>query len=639
MPQSNEDWSATVLYPLLAFPDDQTALDITDQRVVLLSADVDRVQDYVFESARLPEIRGASMLVDELNRQGASTWHPSLETVGDLFAAEGLSPKAIIYSAGGSLLAILPDRPTAERIKAGITELFPRQTGWVTTTCVIHETTVGELLRGYGDADISPAEIWALRQEFPSDWPRIAKAYGLDVESDQKAFLQAVDKESCFGQMVEFMSTLLRCEKDQRHIPLFYETLPHSQRCRSCGRRPANIVGQYGTEELWPLCQPCALKLADRSARRSAWLSAADGTLSLADRYYGNLVPGEVKTANDLTEIGQLCHSRTGYVGFIYADGDNIGRYMQSQRTPGDYVRASQELIQATRRAVYEALANYLQPEQVERANEKDGSAEKALIHPFEIITIGGDDVLLIVPADVALPIAVNICQLFSEALQEKALTMSAGVVLGHAHTPVRALRDIAKQLLRSAKRRARDVSTGDRKQGGLDFLVLASQSMLRRDVDDLRQTRPIKLPGEGRAARLRLTGAPYALDELVKLLHALRLMRRQGFPASQLHQLVAALRTGRERGSLFFLYQQARLRNRPYGMILKDIEKSWGFDPKDPVPWQQVRKEPPDPDPDVGYFSILPDLLDLFGFVPADEAFLTRWDAIIKESYDEDSG
>jgi hypothetical protein len=109
--------------------------------------------------------------------------------------------------------------------------------------------------------------------------------------------------------------------------------------------------------------------------------------------------------------------------------------------------------------------------------------------------------------------------------------------------------------------------------------------------------------------------------------------MRRVDFPPSQLHQLVGALRDGRERSSVFFMYQQARLHRRSYGKIIKDIGVLWPFRDQDPIPWQQVVKEQPDPDPEVGYTSILPDLAELFAFVPKDNELLQRWDAVIPES------
>jgi CRISPR-associated protein Cmr2 len=275
-----------------------------------------------------------------------------------------------------------------------------------------------------------------------------------------------------------------------------------------------------------------------------------------------------------------------------------------------------------------------VRPARVKR--EQDGGSEEVIVHPFEVITIGGDDVLLIVPGDVALPLAVRICERFGEGMKEAGfqlpdgspVTMSAGAVIAESHNPVRALRDVAEQLLkRTAKRR-----THDARAPALDFLVLKSQSMLRRDIDDLRATYPIKLPGESKRTALRLTGAPYTLEEMKSLLRLLRQMRSAGFPTSQLQRLVEALHEGRERGSLFFLYQQARLHERETGAILEAIEKAWHFDEEwDPIPWNRVER---DPDAEVAYTSILPDLAELYDFVPSKED-LGRWDAVLGEVSD----
>lgn len=61
----------------------------------LLSADTDRTQDFVFESARLPEIRGASRQLDDLNAEIAelveSNWtldNSGIESLGGLHLAK-----------------------------------------------------------------------------------------------------------------------------------------------------------------------------------------------------------------------------------------------------------------------------------------------------------------------------------------------------------------------------------------------------------------------------------------------------------------------------------------------------------------------------------------------------------------------
>ena len=60
----------------------------------LLSADTDRTQEYVFESAKLPEIRGASRQLDDLNVQ-----------IGKMVKNE---KGEVILADGGGLLAWVP---------------------------------------------------------------------------------------------------------------------------------------------------------------------------------------------------------------------------------------------------------------------------------------------------------------------------------------------------------------------------------------------------------------------------------------------------------------------------------------------------------------------------------------------------
>ncbi len=641
MDEKWQDWYQSTLQPLLNYSPDQepspelAALLARNPTVVLLSADVDRIQDYVFESARLPEIRGASMLVEELNRPAPSSG-ASIKTIGDCFEkhfSQKVIDQMVIYSGGGSLLAILPDLRIAQQIRADIERLFPTETELVTTTCVIYETTVNDLLNGRKTAAVTPDQLWSLRDpNYPSDWERITTVFNQDRSVKKEDFVDAAQKrfkdERHFGQMAEVMSILLRRQKDQRRAPLFQEALPHAMRCRSCGQRPAGLVGQYAdTSDPWPLCDSCWRKMENRNKRYNVWLKIATDFFKTETDYFKGFSKDKVESANDLSEIGD----RRGYVAFIYADGDRIGRYMSSRQTPGDYKEASKNLIEATGRAVYQSLAQFLRPIEITRKSDVSGEDEDVWIHPFEIVTIGGDDALLIVPADMALPIAVRISQSFKQQLD---LSMSVGVVIASAHTPVRSLRDIAKQLLKSAKKRAKEAAQAANKEGGLDFLVLTSQSMLRRNLDDLRNTYPIRLPGEGKLSGLRLTNAPYNISEITILLGLLSQMRHCNFPTSQLQQLAAALRKGRERGSLYFLYQQARLRGKPYGRTLKAIEEEWGFDAKrDPVPWQTMEIDRIDTNPEPRYISILPDLADLFSFVPTSPEAFQRWNTIISEA------
>src|SRR5690606_32194856 len=58
----------------------------------LISADTDRVKSYVFESARLPEVRGASARLTRLNERALRLW---------LWLRFRLPPECLLYAAGG----------------------------------------------------------------------------------------------------------------------------------------------------------------------------------------------------------------------------------------------------------------------------------------------------------------------------------------------------------------------------------------------------------------------------------------------------------------------------------------------------------------------------------------------------------
>src|SRR5205085_9900442 len=143
---------------------------------------------------------------------------------------------------------------------------------------------------------------------------------------------------------------------------------------------------------------------------------------------------------------------------------------------------------------------------------------EKVLVHPFETLGIGGDDLILIVPAHVALPLACDIAGEVERGLLESdpafeqprddgdgptynwaevqrcrgeapprqcKVSLSAGVVIADSHTPIFYLEQLAGQLLKSAKRRAKSLRQRREYFGGtLDFISLKSVTTLSGTID-----------------------------------------------------------------------------------------------------------------------------------------------------------
>lgn len=375
-----------------------------------------------------------------------------------------------------------------------------------------------------------------------------------------------------FGELVKRAGHALRTAKGQKTALPFFELLPFVSRCAACNKRPTTqFLPPYPGEPPEPRCRVCAAKREEGQGRRSAW--------------HKHL--GIEEVPSDLEEIAE--HSQ-GYIGVVYADGNGLGDWFQEATTPLEYRRRSRNVQQAVETALLEALRRI--PLQQDP--------------PFEVILVGGDDVLLIVPAGDALPVAHALCGQFGEAMAEDRLTMSAGVVIAECHTPVYFLRRLAADLLRSAKRRA----GGEGDEGGpvsaVDFLVLKAQGT--RSIEHAYEC--IRVGKE----RLILHHGPYTLEELERLLEQIQRGKQAGFPRSQLHALREALRLGRHASALTFLYQQARASDKAQA-FLNEFARTWSDPVKETPPWRRSRRLR---EGVVEYRTPWADLVDLWDFMTA---------------------
>jgi CRISPR-associated protein Cmr2 len=534
------------------------------QDLALVVADTDRTQDYVFESAKLPEIRGASRQLAACNE--------------DLRGLTEQHGGEVIYAGGGGLLALAP-REKAPELVAAIENHYPDQTRMATITAAWRPVTAEMLEQGY------PA-----------------------------------DKKAPFGSLMRWAGTWLRREKERRATPPFRAALPHVERCASCQLRPAD-PGTLSYYPDWQLCAVCREKR--RYDQRNAWFESFQSWLAENpaghDEYYGDQEPfpelGDPTLAHwlpqDLSELGAACREPRvrGNVGFIYLDGDEIGKALENVPTKEEYTAFSAALEEAATTAVMSALADHLLPALVKPSptryqvdelpvpEEQLDAQGRMRIHPFEIITIGGDDLMLIVPADRAIPIAATISQRFqarmqmlveplSKALRERVYTLSGGVVLASDHNSVRVLRDLAHELQDLAKAaRQTALRQGSEQEGYLDFMVLKSVDMLERDVSALRQQYPYALRQPGGKA-LSLLGRPYQATQLLSLWKALVALHATDFANTQMENLAAALFKGRQESTLYYLYQQARDKQGQYTQLNAALATVQKMDLQDPTPW-----------------------------------------------------
>ena len=608
-------WRETVLEPVLrGEPVDEIEASQAGG-LALLSADADKIKEYVFESAKLPEIRGASMILDELNWGEEPVIEDSVpRNLAGVWEKYSLPIEARIYAGGGSLLALVP-HDLAEELKREIEALYPRETGAATITCVWRKVAPSELQGGYQPEGLDYTALLALRDSLSeAEWQRIADYYHECSENGSEITPEQFARRRNFGQLMALQSIELRKAKEQKAMSPLFESVPFARRCQSCGIRPANQFDPIPSPGRY-LCQVCHKKAgigeetvegkpSERRARKSHW------NREFAERY------GVVAEApSDLERIGQPAR---GYIGFIYADGNEVGAAVEASTSLSMYRKRSELLSEVMRFAVYEAIYRHLAAVGYDRT--------------FEIITIGGDDALLIVPGNAALLLAAEMCQLFECRLVEagftvtadRRATMSAGVVIADHHNPLYFLRGLAEELLRSAKKRAWELVADPDKtaQGTVDFMVLKSQSTVATTVGHLRGAPPYRFTDRLNRMVTILTQRPFTLEEMDQLVNTVQGLKMFGFPGSQLQGLRAMLYRGRMRATLYYLYQYARA-NKERRKLLAWIEKQWGMrNARNPPPWVHLgRKRGFD-----RYTTPWPDIIEVLEFIPKPSDEKKRW-------------
>jgi len=528
--------------------------------VSLILADADRVKSYVFESAKLPEVRGASLLLDELNRR----------KIEGILRDFELPAESIVYAGGGSALIVAPTSAT-EKLCNALQQLYLRETGWATVTSVAEASNLVELQCGFKPNTFWYQELAAKLEDgdLSPETKRVLENYFFEGKGEKEEEVKSFLKVKRFGELTRLLSYRLRGAKEGKTSYPLFEAAPYAKRCSSCEIRPArqpHIIPERERQGEY-ICSVCAKKFQWGASRRQRgkgryafvedFINFAEGHPDEGAEYmkkieelskeHPDLNPREA-IPTDLTSIaGTARGSARGYIGLIYADGNDIGRYLEEITTPAEYRLFAHELETAVKEAVYGSLAQITQPC---KSRNEDGREE--VIHPFEVVYIGGDDLFLIVPGDVALEVACKICGKFEERFKEGlGLTMSVGVLISQAHNPIYFTHRVAGGLLKSAKRLAKKREPAI---SAVDFLVITGDTSVGEGIEKYREQ-----GYTGRFDRERLTTRPFELESLGKMIKDIQELKGLGFPKSQLYQLRdAAVHLGMPASDNFYRYQLA---------------------------------------------------------------------------------
>ncbi len=271
-------------------------------------------------------------------------------------------------------------------------------------------------------------------------------------------------------------------------------------------------------------------------------------------------LPQPVKPPSDLNEL-----AAGGYLAVIHADGNAIGaRYRRHLDSPLDDTKPAPQDASLWKEArgevFYQRMRVSVRQAIVEAVKNIFGSAPEA----FQLLMLGGDDVLLVCQARLALPFVVEYCKvLATKGGDERSarVGVGVGVMIAQPSLPFFRLHDGAEKLAASAKRLYRSQSR-DSSDSFVDWQI-CTNSWFGDPIESRGRNDVVRYQVDQRIETLALSAKPYpvlgdGLDGLDGLLKAAKrlapLEARMGKAArSQMRNLAATLRCGRIGAELAF--------------------------------------------------------------------------------------
>lgn len=301
------------------------------------------------------------------------------------------------------------------------------------------------------------------------------------------------DEQSSSQSLFKLLQFRLRQAKDNTPTGLSITSSPYLRYCDACGEFPAeNFIAELGSERL--LCQACRKR---RHFKRGLWERLQS---------YG-LPPGELP--QDFSELSEFSKP-SGYIGLLYADGNAMGREIESQPTLARIRQFAEAVDNAMYQAVRDAIQTHLAP-----LNNK---------FPCVPLLLGGDDLVMVTQAQSAIDVAITLTEKFGDYTEQqinKRLSISVGVVLAHANFPFRTMLDLAESALKFAKTEAVKRSLKDRSL--INFLTVTSANHL--DFKSF-YTETLKYQLNPQAPIWLRTRRPYAPADLRRLVETVRKLK-----------------------------------------------------------------------------------------------------------------
>lgn len=325
-----------------------------------------------------------------------------------------------------------------------------------------------------------------------------------------------------FGATVEYTQRQLERKKAARRVRTHSSGTPYAAICQDCGLYPAAESYTDSDESIRVACAGCRQRRAH----------------SEAGLYLKQIAGGRLKANFSFEELAEQSKP-ANYLAFLYIDLDRLGRYLH-QHSGGSSARhkeLSHNLDLTVRSAVFAAC------EAISTPPSQDA--------PFEILLMGGDDVILMLAAHCVFRFLGEFDRKFSVQASQlqlpEGLHYSAAVVWAHQQFPIAQFRAYAEELLRSAKLRSGN---------SVDYAVI-TEALIQPPSESLAR-QPDSQPK--RFSLLR-TAKPYSIQEFVELQATIKDWRVDQMPANKVKALYRIAYEPFEQSVLDYCFLLSRLK------------------------------------------------------------------------------
>ena len=457
---------------------------------LVIQIDTPSIKKYVFGTDSLNEVRGASARLDWLNRY-------EMERV----LRKHIPNVEKVYANGGTA-QFLARECTETSAKAACQKMVR----------YLREQTGGEVRAVYG----------------------IARIQG----------------DTSYRDAMRLAHFQLRCQREFGGGSHSASTMPAIMECQSASHLPAARRVDRGAESIEMLSVASHQKAREgrRARDRGTWAGwmqhLQDAGAWPKGGHWDHL------RCEGITDIGERSSWRS-YVGVVYADGNAMGSVVQALDGPETCRQFSRIVDESIREACFTGLGGILN-EEVDDVRVKAAEQDDAFNPlPADILLLGGDDLLVAVPADRALEFALQVTgeferltrekiaglqdgdvrRFFTDRLGDRGFTISCGVAIARSTHPFYLSLDLAGQLLKNAKRHdGRGAPSDADDPARIDFHVVAGANShalerVRADTHRISTDAPRTL-------------RPLACSDLVSLRAGVRQLRQSAFPRSKLHEL-----------------------------------------------------------------------------------------------------